>query len=210
MSRASGDVLATGQILHVVRERAPGEDVTVTVASVRHGLIWVSGSEPLGSSGERVLMECRVLDDAVYRARGKVEFVPPESWALRRIGEWERRQRREWVRVAIWQRIDVEISDAADEKGVGAFPMLDLGVGGMRVAVSGAAGEALAPGSQVQCVFELPDAGAFDLRAQVLRADPPVKADGEQSIALRFVGVDADVEVGLSRWVQYEKMRRRA
>lgn len=210
MPRVSGDVLTTGQTLHVAREHAPDDALAVTVASVRHGLIWVSGSETLGSSGERVLMECRVLDDAIYRAQGKVEFVPPESWALRRVGEWERRQRREWVRVAVWKSIDVEITHAADETGIGSFPMLDLGGGGMRIATQGAAGDTLVPGAQLYCVFELPEAGAFELRAQVLRADPPAQDGAEGSAALRFVEVDPEVEAELSRWVQYEKMRRRS
>lgn len=205
MPRVSGDVLATGQDLYLVTEFTPHEVRHVTVAQVRHGLIWVSGLEK-PESGERVFMECRLRNDAIYRALGRVEFVPPQSWALRRIGEWERVQRREHVRVAP-RGLDMELTHDEDDTGIASFPVLDLSCGGARLRTTGVAAEDLTPGTLVRCRFDLPDAGWFELRAQVIRAQPPESDEKPGSAALRFLDLSSDVESELTRWVLREQAR---
>ncbi len=163
MPRVSGDVLDTGDTLHLSSEAVPGVVRTVTVAQVKHGLIWLGRFDAHGEHGDRLVMECRRPDDAVYRTEGKVEFVPPESWALRRVGEWERIQRREHLRVAIWNRVDVELTHAADGTGIASFPMLDLSIGGARFATNGIAAAELTRGALICCRFTLRDAGEFEL-----------------------------------------------
>lgn len=208
MPRVSGDVLDTGDTLYLSSEAAPGVVRTVTVARVKHGLIWVGGFEQHGDPGERIVMECRLPEDAVYRAQGKVEFVPPESWALRRVGEWERMQRREHLRVAIWRHVDIELTKDADDTGIGSFPLLDLSIGGARIATKGPAADELERGALVRCRFTLRDAGEFELRAQVVRADPPAAPGKIGSAAIRFLDLDINTEAELARWVQHEQMRR--
>lgn len=208
MPRVSGDLLDTGDTLYLSSESAPGVVRKVTVAQVRHGLIWVGGFENHGEHGDRLCMECRLPDDAVYRAPGKVEFVPPESWALRRAGEWERMQRREHLRVAIWSRIDVELTHDEDGTGIGSFQMLDLSIGGARLATKGVAAAELRRDATIRCHFTLRDAGEFELRARVVRSDPPAAAGKSGSAAICFLGLDINAEASLARWVQQEQMRR--
>ena len=208
MPRVSGDLLDTGDTLHLTSDVAPGAVRTATVASVRHGLIWVSSFEGSDAHGDRLTMECRRSEDAVYRAEAKLEFVPPESWALRRVGEWRRRQRREHVRIPIWSSIDVELTLDADGTGIASFPLVDLSLGGARVATSGVAADALAPGMRVRCRFALEDVGDFELRAEVVRNEPPPEPGESGCAALHFLALDSEVESELARWVQHEQMRR--
>lgn len=208
MPPVSRDVLDTGDTLYLSSDTAPDVVRAVTVARVQHGLIWVGGSEPSAEHGERLVMECRPPDAAVYRAQAKVEIVPPEAWALRRVGEWERIQRRRHLRVAIWRRVDVELTHDADGTGIANFPMLDLSVGGVRLATKGVAARELTPEAAVRCHFALPDAGEFELPARIVRADPPAAPGKQGSAALCFADLDLDTEESLARWLQREQMRR--
>jgi hypothetical protein len=208
MPRVSGDLLDTGDTLHLTSDVAPGAVRTVTVASVQHGLIWVSGFEGRDAQGGRITIECRRHEDAVYRAEAKIEFVPPESWALRRVGEWRRSQRREHVRVPIWGGIDVELTHDADETGIASFPLVDLSIGGARVATTGVAADELARGTRVRCRFTLDDAGDFELRAEVVRSEAPPTPGESGCAALHFLALDSEVEAELARWLQHEQMRR--
>jgi hypothetical protein len=208
MPRVSGDVLVPGRVLSLASEADPGLVCTVTVAGVKHGLIWVSGFEKREQLGERVIMECWVPDDALYRAQGKIEFVPPESWTLRRSGEWERVQRREHLRITVWQHVDVELTQDTDETGIGSFPLMDISTGGARFATSGAAAEALKRGMLVRCRFSIPEVGDFEARAQVVRSLAPESALSPGSAAIRFLKLDLEDEAAIARWVQSEQMRR--
>jgi len=205
MPRGSADVLDAGQELFLVAESSPHESQRVRVARVRDGLIWVCGLEPQGV-GERVFMECRRHNDAVYRALGKVVFVPPESWALRRVGDWDRVQRRETVRVAV-SGVDIEIASEDDGTGIASFPVVDLSCGGARLRTSGMAASELTPGRRLRCAVDLPDLGPFELRAQVIRATAPASDDEPGSAALRFLDIDSAVESELSRWLQRQQAR---
>jgi hypothetical protein len=208
MPRVSGDVLDTGDTLYLSSEAIPGVVRTVTVAQVKHGLIWLGRFDEHGAHGDRLVLECRRPDDAVYRTEGKVEFVPPESWALRRVGEWERIQRREHLRVAVWHRVDAELTHAADGTGIASFSMLDLSIGGARLATQGVAAAELTRGTPICCRFTLRDAGEFDLRAEVVRSEPPEAPGKLGCAAIRFLHLDINTEASLARWVQQEQMRR--
>jgi hypothetical protein len=205
MPRVSGDVLDAGQELIVAAESSPHEFRCVRVARVRDGLIWVCGLEPQGE-GERVFMECRRHNDAVYRALAKVVFVPPESWALRRVGDWDRLQRRETVRVTP-RGLDIELISDEDGTGIASFPVVDLSCGGVRVRTAGVAALELTPGRRVRCAVDLPDLGAIELRAQVIRAAEPEADEKSAAMGLRFIDVDPAVESLLARWVLREQAR---
>jgi len=205
MPRGSADVLDAGQELFLAAESSPQECRRVRVARVRDGLVWVCGLDPQGL-GERVFMECRRPNDAVYRALGKVVFVPPESWALRRVGDWDRVQRRETVRVSV-TGVDIELLCEEDGTGIASFPVVDLSCGGARVRTSGVAASELAPGRRVRCAVGLPDLGAIELRAQVIRASAPESDERPGSAALRFLEIDSAVESELARWLQRQQAR---
>lgn len=203
MSPRSGDLLDVGRQIHLVRNAAPHEVQLLTVERVQKDLVWVVGAELRGRPGEPVTLECWLPDDAVYRAEGRIEA----ACSLRRTGAWRRVQRREHVRVAV-RGVQVALADDPDGAPLATVPLLDLSSGGARVEVDAAAAGALSPGALVRCRFALPDAGAFDMRAQLLRVRGP-QGDGRAgSAALRWLDLGSEVEAELVRWVLGEQMRR--
>lgn len=205
MSRASGDWLEAGHQLHVVRASAPHEVELGTVERIQNGLIWLIGCEHEARAGERVTMECRLVD-AIYRADGCIESANRESWALRLTGDWQRVQRREFVRVPV-RGVDVALVDDESGAALGSAEMLDLSSGGAKLAIGAAEARELSSGMVVRCRFTLRDAGDFDLRAQLLRVHEPTGSGRPGSAALRWLDLDADAESELTRWVRSEQMR---
>jgi len=141
-----------GQIESPVRALEPGA----------HVVAFREAGEP----GERVVIERLVDGDASYQASARVEFLPPETYALRRIGEWRRQQRRSDVRVSTYG-LDLTVIRplAADEPAEENFSVADLSAGGL--SIRGV--DCFEAGEEVRCIFELPGEHRFDLRARVVR-----------------------------------------
>lgn len=172
----------------------------VIVVQVKYGLIWTSGSSKPGEPDELVEMECTIAEDAQYRALARVVFVQPESYALRRVANWERVQRRADVRVRA-TGIPLELAVPPELSDKASLKMVDLSAGGL----SAAGGAPLEVGDSVQCCFELPGVGPLNLVGRVVRL-----AEGTRrpEVAVKFEGLDHDRRSQLMRWVFQEQLRR--
>lgn len=186
----------------VVRGEEPEADRTAIVVQLKNGLIWISRCETPGEAGERVTIERRVDGDACYQAPARVEFVPPETYALRRIGEWRRRQRRADVRVST-HGLELTVVQRSGEihPEQERVPVADLSAGGVSVRLE----RGLEIGDEVRCVFELPGEQRFDLRARVVRRAGTGRGG---RVAFQFVDVDDEHHSALLRWVYREQARR--
>ncbi len=167
---------------------------------VKYGLIWISGASRPGEPDELVEMEYAVEEDANYRALARVVFVQPESYALRRVAPWERVQRRADVRVRA-QGIPLELAIPPELSDKASLTLVDLSAGGL----SAAGGAPLALGDTVQCQFELPGVGRFQLQGNVVRL---AKGSRRPVVAIQFEGLDYDQRADLMRWVFQEQLRR--
>lgn len=206
MPNPSHQVLDTGDRLHLVTD--DGSDAgRVTVVRVRDGLIWVSGAAAPGEDGARIMLERRISGDAAYRAAARVERIPPESWALRRTGDWERVQRRNDVRVAT-RGIDLELAWSDISEAFLRSPMSDLSAGGAALKTEDDAVGELAAGKQVHCRFTVPGVGAFAALAQIIRVEPAPGSSNAARVALRFLDLDPDFEGELRRWVLHVQARQ--
>jgi c-di-GMP-binding flagellar brake protein YcgR len=134
-----------------------------------------------------------------------VEFVPPETYALRRTGEWTRQQRRADVRVST-HGLDFTVLRSAREGDPEkeCLPVADLSAGGASVRAAGY----FEVGEEVRCVFDLPGEQSFDLRARVVRRSESAGSSGRGRVAFQFLGVDHDHHAALLRWVYREQARR--
>jgi len=198
--------LGTGSRLRL-RSDAQRSRSEVIVVQVKDGLIWISGVDTPGGAGERVTMEHLVAGDARYFAPARVEFVPPETYALRRIGEWQRHQRRADVRIST-HGIELQIRpleavwDTPSEEV--RIPLLDVSAGGAAARVS----SELELGDAVLCSFELPGEKRFDLPARVARVGRPGKHSRRRLIGFEFQRVDDEQRAALLRWIYREQTRR--
>jgi hypothetical protein len=186
----------------IVRGPESEEDRTAIVVQLKNGLIWISRFETPGEAGERVVIERPIDGDACYAAPARVEFVPPETYALRRVGEWQRRQRRADVRVST-KGLDLTVirPDGDSQPDGEKVPVADISAGG--VCVGSVAG--LEAGDEVRCIFELPGEQRFDLRARVVRRG----GTGQSGrVAFQFLDVDDEHHSALLRWVYREQARR--
>jgi hypothetical protein len=189
----------------VIRGDELESDLTAIVVQLKNGLIWISRCETPGEVGERVVIERRVDGDALYQAPARVEFVPPETYALRRTGEWTRQQRRADVRVSTHGlEFTVLRSSREGEPEKECLPVADLSAGGVAVRTAGC----FEVGEEVRCVFELPGEQNFDLRARVVRRSESAGSGSRGRVAFQFLDVDHDHHAALLRWVYREQARR--
>jgi hypothetical protein len=186
----------------IVRGEEPGGDRTAIVVQLKHGLIWISRCETPGEAGERVMIERLIDGDASYQASARVEFLPPETYALRRIGEWHRQQRRADVRVSTYGlELTVIRPPAAGEPAQERFSVADLSAGGL--SIRGV--HCFEEGEEVRCIFELPGERRFDLFARLVRCG----GSGDRGRAgFQFIDVDHEHHSLLLQWVYREQARR--
>jgi len=192
--------LETGSRLSIRRQ---DDDRIVVVVQVKDGLIWISGVAEPGGKGERVIIEHRIPGDARYLAPARVEFVPPETFALRRIGEWERNQRRSDVRIST-HGVDLWVISRDAEDDARRLPMLDVSAGG----AAGRTAERFEEGDEVMCRFELPGENRFELGAKVVRLGRSGKGCERRLVAFAFRDPLDDQRTALLRWIYREQTRR--
>jgi len=199
--------LSTGSRLLLLGEKT--EPRVTIVVRVKDGLIWISGTENPGAPGERVTAVHIVSGDAQYWAPTRVELVPPETLALRRIGPWQRRQRRAHVRLTT-HGIDVELLrlEAGDETSEArwreGFALLDISAGG--ALVNAEAG--MQAGECLRCRFHLPRAGNFDLLGRVVRVRPAPRSTRRHLLGIEFLEIGLEQQAALRRWIFAEEARR--
>lgn len=195
--------LSTGS--HIVIFGENDEPRSAIVVQVRDGLIWISGTVSPGEPDERVSLLYSVPGDAQYWSTARVELLPPETLALRRTGPWSRRQRRAHVRLTT-HGIDLEVSRFDARRGAESekLPMLDVSVGG---ALGRAAGH-YEVDEHVECSFELPEVGLFDLDARVVRTIPGKGSNARNTVAFSFQDVGPMQQSRLRRWIFAEEARR--
>ncbi|MCP3985269.1 MAG: PilZ domain-containing protein [bacterium] len=194
--------LSTGSRLLLVGESG-GAPISSIVVRVSDGLIWISGVDEPGEPGDTVRMVYVVPGDAQYHAPARVEFIPPETLALRRIGEWRRQQRRAQVRLNTHGiQLKVQRSGEGNEPAkTYKLAMVDISAGG-----AAARGKAeLASGDDVLCTFRLPGREAFHLDARVVRARPSGRG---HILGFEFIDVSPEEQSGLRRWIYREESRR--
>jgi len=192
--------LETGAQLSI--RRGDG-DRRVVVVQVKDGLIWISGVSKPGREGERVIIEHLVPGDARYFAAARVEFVPPQTFALRRVGEWERNQRRSDVRISTYGvHLSVNSRDDYDEET--RIPMVDVSAGG----AAGRSADYFEEGDEVLCSFELPGEARFELEAKVVRLGRSSKGSERRLVAFAFRDPLDNQRAALLRWIYREQTRR--
>jgi hypothetical protein len=198
-SKESNPVLECGARL-IVRRNGLDSDRTAIVVQLKHGLIWISQCERPGDVGERVMIGRRVDGDALYQAPARVEFVPPETYALRRTGEWRRHQRRADVRVSTHGlELTVIRQTPTGDPERERFPVTDLSAGGVSVRAE----DSFDVGDEVYCVLELSGEQRYELRAEVVRC-----SKSGNRVAFRFLDVDHEHHAALLQWVYREQVRR--
>ncbi|MCP5055628.1 MAG: PilZ domain-containing protein [bacterium] len=194
--------LSTGSRLLLIGD-SDGVPRATIVVRVSDGLIWISGVDEPGRPGEQLDMLYVVPGDAQYQAPARVELVPPETLALRRIGEWRRSQRRTEVRLTT-HGVQLEVErppEGSESASVEKLKMVDVSAGG--AAARGVS--SLSSGDDVHCGFQLPGRGVFRIGAKVVRVQP--KGRG-RVLGFEFVGATPEEQAALRRWIYREESRR--
>ncbi len=178
---------------------------TTTVVRVNDGLIWISGGSRPGEPGDTVTLIHVATGDAQYWAPARVELVPPETLALRRIGAWERRQRRAQVRLTTHDvSVDIlRIDDLLDARKQECAPMLDVSASG----ASARTALELEMGEAVQCRFHLPSVGDFELEARVVRV-AEARGQSRRVVGFEFLDMTPEQQAALRQWIFAEEARR--
>ncbi len=197
--------LSTGSRLVILSE---GDEARSTiVVRVKDGLIWISGGVSPGAPGDMVNLVHVVRGDAQYWSRARVELIPPETLALRRTSDWQRRQRRSHVRLSTHgvrmelQRVEEE--EAAPPPEV-THPMIDVSAGGTSVRTSAE----FDVGESVRCSFRLPEVGQFELDARVVRMGRSQRGVTPRTVGFEFNSISAGEQAALRRWIYAEEARR--
>ena len=186
----------------------------VVVVRMDGDRIWLSGSGFPARHGDLVLVELPVPGDARYEAPARVELHPPDRYALRRAGGWDRDQRRAWVRINTYG-VDVSVAwlecESAEpppeppKDDSPSYPMLNISAGGLSLV----ADDSLSVGDAAMCHFELPGEASFDLEARVVRVESGGLRGRRRRVAFEFVGIDDARRSALLRWIYREQVRRR-
>lgn len=197
--------LSTGSRLVILGQE--NEARSTIVVRVKDGLIWISGGVCPGAPGDLVNLIHVVPGDAQYWARARVELIPPETLALRRTSDWDRRQRRSHVRLST-HGVRLELQRAEDEDESEALeqthPMIDVSAGGTSVRTS----EEFDVGESVRCSFRLPEVGHFELDARVVRMGKSSKGATRRAVGFEFISISPVEQASLRRWIYAEEARR--
>ena len=178
----------------------------VVVVQVKYGLIWISRTAEPGEDGERVLVEHAVPGDGLYVAPARVENVLPGTYALRRVGDWERKQRREHVRIRTSgieaELVRTETPGTSDLEATRAT-VEDLSAGGLQARTDAN----IQVGEQLVCSFALSDGRSFEVPAKVVRARSS-RTGSSVRLGLEFVEMSESVRSELLGWVLQEHTQR--
>jgi hypothetical protein len=207
MTSASPPFHALDTGTRLVVRRAGEAPRQVLVVQVKDGLVWISARDRPGEADELVEIEHSIPGDAAYRAPARVVFVPPETWALRRVGDWERVQRREDVRIGA-AGLELAVDRPGSERPKPdreQLLMIDVSAGG----VSARSPIAFEVGDEVRCEFSLPGGEHFEMPARVVRVRPEGRTGVRTTVAFQFLDLTEAERSALLRWIYREQARRR-
>jgi len=203
-SLSSPPGLSTGSRLVILGDT--DEARSTIVVRVKDGLIWISGAVCPGAPGDTVNLVHVVQGDAQYWSRARVELIPPETLALRRTSDWQRRQRRSHVRLSTHgvrmelKRVEEEVAPPPEV----THPMIDVSAGGTSVRTTAE----FDVGESVRCSFRLPEVGHFELDARVVRMGKSHKDETPRTVGFEFMAISAGEQAALRRWIYAEEARR--
>lgn len=212
----------------VLLQRENGERLKGLVVDVDEDAVDVVVRGNIGP-GELLQVSRPVADDARYEALMEVVGTAPGRSRVRLVGDWQRVQMREFVRVSVYG-IEMSVTAEAprDAEDLGprerlrrrrAEPasderpprLLDLSAGGLRFESR----ELFEPGDTVALEFSLPSKGPVSVRGDVVRAslapEPAPGAGGARGAhqyGVRFLHMDESVRVKIMGWVFAEQARR--
>lgn len=204
-----------------VSQPATGREFPALVRRRRdhHELLPVDGGAlPELLPGEWLVLRRPVADDALYEQPVLITAAPPATATVvvAADGEPQRRQQRDHVRVPV-SRLDMAL-DPLDPPDVPADPaavsarLVDLSAGGARVAHPG---PALPAGSlwRARTVLDGPDGTpvpldqSAEVRWSAAGGDDDADGHDDAVTGLRFLGVSARDERGVTRWVFREQSK---
>jgi hypothetical protein len=175
----------------------------------REGLLWLRVLAPpeeveRPAVGSAVTLWQVRVNDARYRCPARLERAEPPPAGLlgfRPLAPWERVQARNAARLSDERSLAAASVEVVGPSGaVAPARVLDLSATGAGLQT----GLALGPGEAVDVRLDLPGAGRFMLRAQVVRRLPE-----RSGVALRFVGTPTAVEDRLFAFVLRQQALRR-
>lgn len=213
----------------VLLQRESGERLKGLVVGIDDEAVDVVLRGDIGP-GELLQISRSVRDDARYEALMEVVRTAPGRSRVRLVGDWQRVQMREFVRVSVYgipmEVLAEELCDSGggedprerllrhrDEAPVDDRPplLLDLSAGGLRFESR----ETLRLGDTLTLEFSLPSKGPVSVRGEVVRASlAPEPADdsrdtkGPNQYGVRFLHMDESVRVKIMGWVFSEQARR--
>ncbi len=200
--------------------------ISVLVDSCEVELIWCKGSCAPLRAGDLALLERPVAGDARYVTTAEIEVDSPSRFAIRIASDWQRSQQREFVRISTHnialaiERLERPAGRPAPRRGgrprrrratasepapLARLEMLDLSAGGLRFASK----QPFSLEEQIRCHFELPETGAFDLLARIVRIERKTPGyEGSRWYAAEFSKLGDPQRSALLRWVFQEQLRR--
>jgi Tfp pilus assembly protein PilZ len=175
------------------------------VEIVEKNRFWVE-AESLGLKvGDRVLILRSIAGDARYRTACEVASLVASKVAFEELGEWQRVQARDSVRIVIPSTpIEAQLRDSKSDSF--EMTMLDLSNGGLMAESA----EKLECGDEIDCRFQLSESDdELNLRARVVRRSASsTHPKTRHCIAVEFLKMPDSVEASLTRWVFREEIRR--
>jgi len=184
----------------MVQDILPGLSFTITLPTRKGILIRLS-------PGEKVKIHfCR--EDAQYSFEAEVVRCYQEGQLhlveLLMVSSVERKQRREFFRLATSLPFSFRIMDPGKEEGPEELHkglVLDISGGGAKVLSP----IPLSPGQRIECRLNLEGEGRIDIRGEVLRQDRLEREELEYEIGLRFVDLDRDTRDRIVQFIFREQ-----
>lgn len=204
----------SGETLHGLVLRAEGDVLDVVVRARVH-------------PGELLHLSRAIRDDARYAVLIEVLEAGPGRSRVRLVGDWQRVQMREFVRVSVFGvPLEVERDQPgetrserelrlerlrAERREERPARLLDLSGGGLRFESHGR----FELGESIELAFSLPETGPLVVRGEVVRvhaAPEPAEASteppGSSQYGVRFERVDESMRVKIMTWVFREQASR--
>lgn len=178
------------------------------------------------ADGELLQVSRTIPDDARYEGMMEVVQAAPGRSRVRLVGDWQRIQMREFVRVSVYgipMNVEGEDREALGPRerlkqhrseGPLAYRpprLLDLSAGGLRFESR----EEFRDGEALDLEFSLPSSGPISVRGEVVRvrlapepAEGAEAASGPHQYGIRFFALEESTRVKIMAWVFSEQARR--
>lgn len=163
--------------------------------------------------GDAVRAQRRVPEDARYTLNALVEVGGAPIVVVRPLGPWMRVQQREFVRFRLTATATANLradtsrgllsAGSLDPEIIVNSRVIDISAGGLQLECD----VDMNVGERLQVTFQLPEVGAVETASMVVRRTRGAR--GGNRYGVKFIGLPADVETRVLRWIYDQQLRKR-